>query len=285
MLQGPLPPVPGMETDFQAWIESAKSAGLHFHLSTDGPGFALVTDPAVRPTSRLPSGDLAKLVEDALEAVVSLVPEASRRGLFSTVRSEEFRSGLAIQVVYAIRPDGRIASQRREVAVETAEPRPELTLASVRRMLKPLAALLAVALVASFFLVDYRKLFTTARERVSPLAKEEVSIDLSAAGKLLELELTAVDSSRSALRFHLKRGADWDRALASSPKESLASWPEFAARLAVQQGRMTVEFLDKEGGLLGNGSLQFGELHRKPESDVEMIVRFSGRLSKIIIHP
>ncbi len=285
MLQGSLPPVPGLAKDFQAWIESAKSAGLHFHLSTDGPGFALVTDPAVRQTSRLASTDLAKLVGDALEAVVSLVPEESRRGLFSTVRSEEFRPGLAIQVVYAIRPDGKIAAQSREVAVDTANPPPELTAASLRKFLKPAIVLLLIALIASVFLVDYRKLFTSAKERVTPLTKEEVTLDLSAVGKLLEIELTGVDSTRSSLRFHMKRGADWERALAAPPQESLASWPEFAARLAVYQGRMGVEFLDKDGNLLGNGSIHLGGLHRKPDLDVEMIANLPGRLSRIIIHP
>jgi len=285
MLQGPLPPVPGMAGDFQAWTESARSAGLHFHLSTEGPGFAMVTDPAVRQTSGLPSTDLAKLVEDALEALISLVPEESRGGLFSTVRSEEFRPGMAIQVVYAVRPDGRVASQRREVAVDTAEPRPELTVAAFRRFLKPVAALLAIMLAASYFLVDYRKLFTSARERVTPLAKEEVTIDLSGAGKLLEIELTAVDPSRSSLRFHLKRGADWDRALASTPQESLTNWPEFAARLAIHQGRMGIEFLDKDGNLLGNGTIHLGELHRKPASDLEITAHLQGRLSRIVVHP
>lgn len=285
MLQGSLPPVPGLANDLRAWIESARSAGLHFHLSTDGPGFALVTDPAVLHTSRLGSGDLSKLVGDALEAFVTLVPEESRRGLFSTVRSEEFRPGMVIQVVYAIRPDGKIAVQSREVAVDTADPRPELTPASLRVFVKPLAALLAVMLVISFFFVDYRKLFTTAKERVTPLAKEEVTIDPSASGKLFEIELTDVDPARSALKFHLKRGADWERALASPPQECLASWQEFAARLAIYQGRMGMEFLDKDGNLLGRGTLHIGELHRKPAADVEMSANLSGRLSKIIIRP
>jgi hypothetical protein len=285
ILQGPLPPAPGLAADLEAWVASARKAGLHFHLSVDGAAFSIVPDPAVRPTSGCGGRDVGGLVEEGLNAMLSLLPEGARAAVFSTVRSEEFRPGIAVQTIHALGPGGRIVGQRREVAMDTADARPELNPAVIRRIAKWLLLGLVAAALLSVLFVDYRKLFANARERLSPLTIEEVAVDCAALGNALEARLTAVDSSRGALRFRLQRGTGWDQALAATPQESLADWGEFATRLAIRQGRLRVELFDKDGNGLGSGELPLRGLLEKPETEVVLLAKPPGRLAKIVVRP
>jgi len=307
MIQGPLPPDIPVTADIKAWVMSAKASGLNFHLSVDGGGFSIVTDPCVQATSRLAKPDLEALLCDALDALLTLLPLTCRGGVYSTVRSEEFRPGIALQTLFTAQSDGTFASEQRVVQVETQTPPPEITAASIRRAAVPALIVLILVLLGSMYFIDYHKLFSAARDRVVPLTKEEVTVNQTALGKAIEVELVGIDSAHNALLFQLKRGSDWNRALSSSPQvqghprqpewptwnralssppqETPANWPDFLMRLAIHQSRLRIELYDKDDKMLSSGELCLDPLKAKPSAQVAVIVTLSERLAKIVIRP
>ena len=285
MIQGPLPPDRPVAEDLKAWILSARAMGLHFHLSMEGPGFSIITDPRVQPTYRLAQQDLETLLSDALGALLTLLPATCRGGVCSTVRSEEFRPGIAIQTIFMAQPDGTVASEQREVRIETQDPRPELTAASIRRVALPALIVLLVVLLGSMFFIDYRKLFSAARDRVVPLTRQEVTVNQSALGKVVEVELAGIDHPHSVLVFQIKRGSDWDRALASSPQEIPANWEDFLICLAIHQSRLRIELYDKDDNNLGVGEISLDALRAKPSAKVAVAANLSERLARIVARP
>ena len=158
----------------------------------------------------------------------------------------------------------------------------------VSRLAKPDLETLLVdaldALLSSFF-IDYRKLFTEARDRVVPLAKEEVTVDHSALGKFIEVELAGVDNKRNALIFKLKRGPEWDRAFSSSPAESTTDWPAFMTQLAIHQRRLRIELFDKDGKTLSSGEMNLEALHQKETAEIAVYAKLRERLAKVVIRP
>ena len=285
MLQGPLPPGSPVVDDMKAWVVSAKENGLRFHPSVDGGSFSLLADPAVQKTSGITKGDLEDLMVDALDAFLTLLPEGARTSVYSTVRSEEFRPGTGVQTLYAVGPDGKIASEQRLVDVDTEDAPPEITPASIRRSLLPGLVVLLLGLFISSFFIDYRKLFGEARDRVVPLAKEEVVIDQSPLGKIVEVELTGVDNKRKVLLLRLKRGADWEEAMASLPGDNAADWGTFLARKAVHRGRLQAELFDKDGKLLSSGEIRIDGLRETKVIEVAVVARLDGRLARVVVRP
>lgn len=285
MLQGPLPPDRPVGDDMEAWAASAKSSGLHFHLSVDGSQFSIVPDPSVQKTSRLAKPGLERLLVDALDALLSCLPVPSRSQAFSTIRSEEFRPGAAIQTLYAVGPDGKITSEQRTIDRDTEEAVPEITPASLRRAILPALVLLLLTLLVSSFFIDYRKLFSDARDRVVPLTKEEVTVDHAALGRFIEVELGGVDNKRNALLFQLKRGPEWDRAISTPPSQGTADWPGFLAQVAIHQRRARIELYAKDGKLLRSGELDLGPLHQKKSAEVAVHAKLRDRLERVVIRP
>jgi hypothetical protein len=285
MLQGPLPPGSPVAGDMAGWVSAAGSKGLVFHLSTDGGTFSIVADPSAQKTARLGSAGLSDLLEDALNSFLDLLPGEGRARAFSTVRSEEFRPGTAVQTLYSIGPDGLVSAEQRQVDAETGDPPPELTAASIRRALLPSLLVLFLGLFISSFFIDYRKLFSEARDRVVPVSKEEVTLDLKQLGSVVEVELTEVDNKRSTLVFNLKRGADWEKAVGSKPSDASGDWNAFLIYTAVHQRRLRVELFNKEGELLGEGEIRLDDLHKKESAEVAVVARWPDRPARVVVRP
>lgn len=285
MLQGPLGPAGPADSDLVAWTAAAKAGGLHFHLALEGNSFSIVADPAAHKTSALPAADLAAHLAGALENLIGLLPETSRAGAFSTVRSEEFRPGSAVQTLYVIRPSGAVAAEQRVVETNTTPAPPEITPKSLRRAALPALLLLMAGLFASSFFIDYRKIFSNARDQIAPLAKEEITLDASALGGCVEVELTGIVPARDTLVLQMKRGPQWNEAIASMPASGSTDWPVFLARQAVHQRRLRVDFLNKEGKTVGSGEISLESLHQRDDVEVAVVARLAERLAKVVVRP
>jgi hypothetical protein len=285
MIQGPLPSDPAVIGNLQAWVVAAKASGLHFHFGLDAPYFSIVADPSVHPTAKLAGPDLAELLSDALNALMDLLPNPNPGNCFSTVRAEEFRPGIAIQTIFVLAADGRIASESRTVSSQTKGAPNKLALAVIRRTaMWALAVILPLLLVSSFF-IDYRGLFARAADRMLPPGKENISVSQAALGEFVTVELTGLDRRRGTLGFKLKRGAKWDQALSSTPQQSLASWPEYLIHLAIHQRRLRIELYDQAGNHFGGGEISLDGLHQSSSADVEISAALPTRLAKIVIQP
>jgi hypothetical protein len=87
------------------------------------------------------------------------------------------------------------------------------------------------------------------------------------------------------LVFQIKRGCDWDRALASSPQEIPANWEDFLIRLAIHQSRLRIELYDKDDNNLGVGEISLDALRAKPSAKVAVAANLSERLARIVARP
>lgn len=285
MLQGPLPPEDDTRANMQAWTGSAIKEGLHFHLSADGGNYTLVADPSTQKTSRLKSKGLDELLADGLNSLLGLLPPEAAAGSFSTIRSEEFRPGTAVQTLFPIGPDGRVHPEERTLDADTEEPPPEITRASLRKAIVPtLITVLLFAVISSFF-IDYRKMFSDAKDRVVPLSKEEVVLKQPLLGDYLKVELIGIDNKKNALLLRIHRGSAWQRAIDSSPQKSAPNWPDFVTQLAIHQRRIRVELFNKENKPLLSQELDISTLHEKESLDVAVIAHLNERISKIVIRP
>lgn len=286
MLQGPLPPDQETVDDILRWVKSAEAGGIHFHLSMDGGSYSLVADSAHQRTSRLKGADLGTALSDGLNALLEFLPPSGRTGSFSTVRSEEFRDGIAVQTLYPIGMDGRVSPERRTVDAPTSAAPPEIDPVSLRRAIFPAIIALLLILFVSTFFIDYRKLFSNARDRLVPLSKEELVVSQEFAGDYLVFDLAEVDNKKSALVFHLARGADWKRAMESKPADaSAADWTEFATLLAIHRGRFRIELYDKERKLIGTREIDTRELLENESMDIAIVVKSSQRIARAVLRP
>lgn len=283
MLQGPLA---AEENELRAWADSAKAAGLLFHLRVEGGAFSFVADPAVRKSSGRKGGDLESVMTAGLNALLELLPPPQRTACFSTLRSEEFLPGAAVQTLYAVGPDGRIHSEQRTADIETAEAVPEITPASLRRAALPALVVLLLVLFVSTFFIDYRRLFSDARDRLVPLKKEEIVVRMETGGDFLAFELKAVDTKRNTLVFVLSRGSGWDAAMATSPAEATAAgWKEYTTLLAIRQGRLRITLTDKDAKPLVTREIDVRGLLENDRIEIAVIARPEERIASAVLQP
>ena len=218
MLRGPTPD-PHTVQDIESWVATARKGGCLFHLSVDGAEFSLVPDPAAQPTSKLPNEDLDTILAEGLESLLKLLPPESLPSVFSTLRSEQFHPGEAIQTVYALSPDGTVNTEQRTVDVQTEDPPPELTFANVKKAIIPTLLIVVVLLFISSFFINYSKLRSEAKDTFVPLKKEEVTIENKSVSDYIVVDLTDVEKGKM-LHFEIKRGPKWDSALTSKPSDT-----------------------------------------------------------------
>lgn len=284
MLQGSFPPDADTVAEFESWVVSAKASGVIFHLRVEGSSYSLMADAAVRKISSLKGGDIESVIVDKLQALLDILPPELRARSFSTIRSEEFRQGTASQTIYTVGRDGQIKSEQRLVDVDTADAPPEITPASLRRGLLPAFVLILLTLFASSFFIDYRRLFTDARDRVAPLKKEELSVDQELTKDVITFELTEVVRKKSALIFTLKRGARWDAAMQAKPAAAMElEWQEFNTLMAIRQGRCRITLLDKEGRPLLSREIDVRGLQEKESIEVGVIADSDVRIASAVL--
>ena len=283
MLQGPIPPDAGA---LETWAMTAKRQGLHFHLSSDGSAFSIVADPAIEKVSRLQGKDLGVLLQEALVALLSLLPREVRNRVYSTVRSEEFRQGEAVQSLFGVALDGSVTSEQRVQSIATEAPAAEISVAALRKAVIPALMVLLVGLFVSSFFVDYEGMISSARDRVVPLSVEEVILDQSALEQCVSLEFIGVDSSRDLLMFEVSRGEAWQEAQSSTPQQSLADWPNFLRHLAIHRQRVELDLYNKAGVRLETLEVPLTAITETRDSTkVSLHVRLKDRLAKIVARP
>lgn len=286
MLQGALPPDPDTRAGLEARAGSAKTKGLHMHLRIEGGSYSLVADPGIRKTSILKGKELETLITNALQDLIDLLPPEMRENSFSTIRSEEFRPGTAVQILYTVGLNGIVSPEQRIVDIDTDEPAPEITAASLRSALVPALLILFLTLFVSTFFIDYRRLFSDARERIAPLKMEELVIHQELSEELITIELLEVDRKKNTLVFKLTRGPDWQEAMKSKPAEALEmDWPSFTTLLAIRHGRCRIVLFNKDQKPLVSREIEIRGLHENETIEIILPVSTQDRIATVSVQP
>jgi hypothetical protein len=252
MLEGRSAALAPLESKLREWRAFVEKAGLRFTLEFEGNSFSLlaVNKPVeVRRVGERP----AQVVVDALNEMLKVLPPEDRRGVFSTVRSVEYRKGEEAQTLYAVGPEGTMTSRERVVEAQTVAPeappswREKLFVAVIG------LGVAALLLALSTLFIDYRATWNRFVASMWPVNVEGLRVE---AGRFEKYFVVADRKSASGGRsivITLKRAADFPRTDADADRVVKAAGDSAVARLAAEavvRGRVCVEFYDKDNKLI-----------------------------------
>lgn len=260
LIEGRIPPDAAHEVEprLREWVTFAQRAGVRFSLEVDGNTFSLLVDPNPVPSDKL-GEDPAATVREALDQLLQAFAPPHRMGVFSTLRSSEFRPGKEIQTIYAVSPPGRIELQEREVDADTeAPPEPLTNRERVKLGLTGLLAAAVVVLISSYF-VDYGALLGQIRDSVTPIDTDAIVIEADAYKSLFTVTAAKTDTvdRRRCLILTLERVEGYP----NTPEQLNARWKkaqtiyEALALEALADGAIRIEQYNKDGKLVASAEL------------------------------
>ena len=287
LIEGRLPDDPDFESKLRQWVQLADSLGARFSLDLGGGTFSLLPDQGPFATSKF-GGAPDDGLRQALEQLVSAFPEELRGGVFSTLRSSEFRPGEEVQTLYLVQNTGTVQAKTRIVDTRTSPAKRPL---SGKNKVKrgALGALGAVALlgVLSLF-IDLRSLVGDFVDTLRPLGSEKVSVDTAAFSGFLTVDGVRVDSNRRKLVLMLKRleGYPVGEEQLEQVWEATAGPAALKHRLALEaiaQGYLRAELFDAKGAFLEVNTLRIRDLNQTAGIEAAVSLPRRGRVAKVIL--
>ncbi|MCG3180512.1 MAG: hypothetical protein BIFFINMI_02874 [Phycisphaerae bacterium] len=286
LLQGPVPTEPDGEGHLRDWVARAQARGLVWLLEIDGGSFSLLADKAPVEIERLGSNP-ANVIADALEELVKLFSPPQRLKLTSTIRSQEFQPGLAIQTLYAVGPDGAIHTRDRTIDCQTTAPPQRLSTAQLWRRVAIGAGVAVVLLGVSAIFVPYGTIIRNITERLRHFDPEEVEVQPGPAGQYFTVEnreKRGAGDGRIELVLTLKRTEAYlsaVRVAATQPEQADLSLEQRMALEAVVRGYLTCEMFDKEGNYLGSAYVRIAGLRDKETIEVAILLPEKTRPTRL----
>lgn len=265
------------------WVEFVGQLGLRFNLDVNGGQFSMLPDDAPKSTANL--GDVPeRSIADALEQLVTALPEDVRPHVFSTLRSAEYRPGEEVQSIYGIGVDGKVDVQRRVVDAQTVAPPEPIDLKTKIRMgLSGLVVALAILGIASFF-VDFGDLWGQTMETITPMSPDEMNIEMTALEGLIAMEKEVSVTNSRRLKMTIVRGPGFpaDRAALEA---MIAAETDASKRLAMEallRGYVRVEMYDKEGKFYHHAELRIADLFRQPKLPALIQLHAKKRTGRVV---
>ena len=201
LVEGPVPPFPDAQEKLERWTQEC--GRMEMKLQMDGGHFSVMPTNKAMPAASL-GEDVSMAVADSLSELLRMFPPLERRQVFSTLRSVEWRRKLEVRTIYAVGPDGRIATQQERSPCDTVAPPQPL---SPKEMLirGGIGLLVAAAILGiSALFIDYPKQWRRMTASVEPAT---VVVQPGAFAPFLKVEVTGLDRRNGVLLVTLSRGA------------------------------------------------------------------------------
>jgi hypothetical protein len=285
LIEGPLGS-PQVEEGLREWARAAADDGLRFSLAVEGGTFNILAVNKPVPADQLGS-DVAARVERAIRDLRKLLPPDSLKGLFSTLRSTEYRKGQEVQTLYVIAPDGALRRGQRIVEADTAAPPPPVTRKDKVKMAVTGVVVALLVLAVSSIFVDYRAMLGNLRERFTPLNPDAIQVEAGPFAAYFAVEKKSSSGGGRAAVLTLKRTAafpitpeDCQHLMDGEAGEDLAS------RLAVEalaRGYVRCELYGKDDEFLGVTQERIAELRRKETFDLSVPMPPDRHPTRIVI--
>jgi hypothetical protein len=285
LLEGPLASGQ-VEEGLREWTAQAAGEGLRFSLAIDGGTFNLLAINRPVPAAEL-GPDVGARIERAIRDLRKLLPPESLKGLFSTLRSTEYRKGQEVQTLYVIAPDGALHRGQRIVEAETAAPPPPVTRKDKLKMAGTGVVVALLTLAVSSIFIDYRGMVRSLTERFTPLNPEAIKVDTGPFAAFFTVQKQSAAGGGKAAILTLKRtGAfpltpdDCQRLLEGEDGDDLA-WRLTVEALA--RGYVRCEIFGKDGEFLGATQERISDLRRKETFDLSVPLPPDRHPTRIVI--
>ena len=285
LVEGRAAEMGAVEPKLREWRAFVEKAGLRFSLEIDRNSFSLLAENAPVPVAKL-SGNPGRIVTDALNELLKAFPADERRGVFSTVRSTEYRKGEEVQTLYSVSGDGTIRANERIVEAQTVAPEPaarwreRLMLGAVG-----LAAAVLILWLSSFF-IDYRKSWDRFILSVNPPDVKSLKVEAAGFERWFTVSDVKASSHGAAVTLTLKRTADFPRTDAEAERQAKSAGDSAVARLAAEaviRGRVCVRFYDKDNKLITWSEVLILPLRDAETQDLELTLPSERRAGRIVI--
>jgi len=254
LIEGRLGGVEQAEDRLEDWVSLAREAGLPFSLEITGNRFSLLAGGTPIEVARLGPDPTARIADALRELLRVFTPDAGA-GVFSTVRSTEYRPGQEVQTLYLVGPQGDVQEQQRTVEAETVAPRRPRTRREKVRLVLTGLAIAGVLVGLSALVVPYRDILFRLKGRMLPLSTKDLSVEAPAFEGLFTLgEERKLDRKRGALVLQATPAADLPRTDDEFTRAIEAARDSARRRLALEallRGYLRCEYFDGEGAFLG----------------------------------
>jgi hypothetical protein len=285
LLEGPRPETPEQESRLHHFVNLAARRNIEFQLEVEGDTFSLLagSTPAKLPS---PGTDLTDEIRQLLVQLLSPLPAQALSRVNSSLRSIEYRKGVEVQTVYAIRPDGTVEFRQRTVETETeSAPHPRSRKDQIKMVLTGIGVACLLLLVSSFF-VDYGSLLNQTLRTLSPLDAAKIALDASAYQKYFSVETCALRRQGDALLITLKRTPAYPLKESDFDAAQTAAEPSLRERLSVEalaHGYVRCEYFDDQGAFLGFSSERIEGLRTNETVELVLPLPRQRRLGRIVI--
>lgn len=285
LVEGRLGDIPGTDSKLRDWRGFVEKAGLRFNLEIEGGSFNLLAEN--KPVEVRKLGDRpSQVILDALSELLKIFPLEARRGVFSTVRSVEYRKGEEVQTLYTVGPDGSMKSRERVVEAQTVAPAPPSTRGEKLRMGAVGVAVAALVLLASTLFIDYRAMWNRAVASLWPVSAKAVEVEAPRFEKYFVVEDKKSASAGRSLVVTLKRTDAFPKTDAEAEQAAREAGGSVQARLAAEaviRGRLFVEYYDKDNKLIVFAQIPIQELRRKETFNVELPLPSDRVATRIVL--
>lgn len=268
LIEGKLGDIEDAEERLRDWIASAGAERLSFSLEIQGNSFSILAsgDPiAAAALGPDPAGRISGLLRE----LMNVFPPTGRAGLFSTLRSVEYRPGQEVQTIYLIGP-GDVNVQERIIDAETvAAPQAASPREKLRLVLMGLLAAVAVFGISTLF-IDYRGTLSRLRDSLRPMSAEMIAVEAGDFAEYFTIEGKEIDRRHEALVLKIKRldafpltDEDVDAAITAAG----GSTTKRLALEALLKGYVRCEYYDAKGAYLGHEPLRIKAIAQAGEGE------------------
>ena len=283
LLEGPTPPLPGLREEMEAWRNAAEEAGYPFRLRFDGRRYSLLaTKKSIVPADGRPASgqELERLLND----LVARIPDGERRRAMSTLRSVEDRGSDVVETVYAVVPNGNIASDQR---VRLATAKPDESKTNPTRRLLLIGGLVLGAVLVGFLAGGWSNLVQWWKAANLEIADvERATLDLN---RFLDYRITAVSTEGVDVIIEPKSDCPTKPADYEALRERLlnendaASWASLEAAF---RGVVTVEIQTDDGAILFADRVTFPPAWSvTPRKSQRLSFRRIGVPARVLVKP
>ncbi len=282
MIEGRLPSDAKAAETVRHWVEFAKSVNLHFNFEGDGGTFSILADNKPVEVSAI-GPDPVEVISSALGEVLKAFAPGERSGLFSTLRSVEYRKGEEVQTVYVIKPAGPVQAKQRTVASETvAPPAPVSARERFRVGVYAVIAVLIVFGISAFF-VDFQSLYRNMRHQAAGFKAEEIAVDGSGFEKYFMVEKKRVNSGGDALILTLRRTGEFPLSDADVNKATTQPLTGRMTLEAVVGGYLHCESFEEKGAFIDTRVVRIRELRTHETVDVSLPLSRDPRTARVLL--